>query len=115
MLFFKQKLLVIVIIIIIVVDFSIGVDLSANQDDDDLTDRETFQLEFDKNAELWRLRTADNKYWSLEAASGIQGVGNDRYSSFPYTFMDGCMDVWMHGRKDGRMCVCACVCFDSVY
>jgi len=62
-----------------------GVDLSANQDEDDLTDRETFQLEFDKQSEKWRLRTADNKYWALEAASGIQGVGNDKSANGLFT------------------------------
>ena len=53
-----------------------GIDLTANQDE--LSDRETFQCEFDKQSEQWRFRTTDNKYWSLEAASGIQGVGNNR-------------------------------------
>lgn len=52
-----------------------GVDPTANQDDE-VTDRETFQVEFDKKAEQWRILTADNKYWSLEAASGIQAIGN---------------------------------------
>lgn len=51
-----------------------GVDPTANQEDE-VTDRETFQLEFDRKAEQWRIRTADNKYWSVEAASGIQAVG----------------------------------------
>jgi fascin 1/2 len=51
-----------------------GVDPTANQDDE-LTDREMYQLEFDKKAEQWRIRTADNKYWSVEAASGIQAIG----------------------------------------
>ena len=46
-----------------------GVDPTANQDDDQpATDRETFQLEFDAQAEQWRVRTADNQYWSVEAA-----------------------------------------------
>lgn len=53
-----------------------GVDCSANQDNEELSDREIFQIEFDKKSSNWRVRTSDNKYWSLEAASGIQGVGN---------------------------------------
>jgi len=53
-----------------------GVDLTANQDE--RSDKETFQIEFDKKAQGWRIRTCDNKYWSLEQASGIQAVGNDR-------------------------------------
>ena len=55
-----------------------GVDPTANQDEE-RTDRETFQLEFDRKSEMWKIRTADNKYWSVEAASGIQAIGNDRY------------------------------------
>lgn len=58
-----------------IVFFTPGVDPTANQDDE-VTDRETFQVEFDKKAEQWRILTADNKYWSLEAASGIQAIGN---------------------------------------
>lgn len=53
----------------------IGVDPTANQDGE-LTDREMFQLEFDKQAEQWRIRAANNQYWSVEAASGIQAIGN---------------------------------------
>ena len=49
-----------------------------DQDEEDLTDRETFQLEFDRTAELWRLRTADDKYWSLERASGIQAGAKEK-------------------------------------
>lgn len=52
-----------------------GVDPTANQDDE-VTDRETFQIEFDKKVEQWRVLTYENKYWSLEAASGIQAIGN---------------------------------------
>ena len=55
----------------------VGVDLTANQDE--VTDRETFQVEYCKKAQQWRIRTSEDKYWSLEHASGIQGVGNDRY------------------------------------
>ena len=54
---------------------SAGIDVSANQESE-WTDKETFQLESDKKGDQWRVRTADNKYWSLEAASGIQAVGN---------------------------------------
>jgi len=59
-----------------------GRDLSANQDE--ITDSETFQIEYDKASKQWRLRTCDpqNEYWSLEQASGIQAVHrNDRATS----------------------------------
>jgi len=58
----------------------VGVDPTANQDDDQpATDRETFQLEFDATAEHWRVRTADNQYWSVEASGGIQATGSAQY------------------------------------
>jgi len=57
-----------------------GVDPTANQDDDQpASDRETFQLEFDVKAEQWRVRTADNQYWSVEASGGIQATGTAQY------------------------------------
>jgi len=54
-----------------------GIDVSANQDTaiSEWGDKETFQLESDKGNK-WRVRTSDNKYWSLETASGIQAIGN---------------------------------------
>ena len=51
-----------------------GVDLTANQDE--LTDSETFQVEFDKKSEKWRFRTHTNKCWSLEN-TGIQAISGD--------------------------------------
>lgn len=67
--------IIIVITIIYVSVVCEGVDPTANQDDE-VTDRETFQIEFDKKLEQWRVLTYENKYWSLEAASGIQAIGN---------------------------------------
>ena len=54
--------------------YILGLDLSANQDD--ISDTETFQLEWDSKTLLWRIRTSKNKYWSLEDASGIQNTGS---------------------------------------
>jgi len=52
------------------------VDPTANRDNDQTaTDRETFQLEFDAKEEQWRVRTADNQYWSVEPSGGIQATG----------------------------------------
>ena len=51
-----------------------GLDLSANQEE--VTDKETFQVEFDAESSKWHIRTAENRFWSLEQASGIQaGTG----------------------------------------
>lgn len=49
-----------------------GIDVTANRDE--LTDKETFQVEFDKKTDQWRIRTAENTFWSLESG-GIQAVG----------------------------------------
>ena len=59
-------------------------DPTANQDDDQpATDRETFQLEMDsKCSDQWRVRTADNQYWSvIEPAGGIQATGTAQYEN----------------------------------
>ena len=53
-----------------------GVDLTANQSE--LSDKETFQVEYDADSKGWRLRASTNKYWSLEHSQGIQAVGNNR-------------------------------------
>ncbi|KAL3234797.1 hypothetical protein MRX96_022559 [Rhipicephalus microplus] len=47
-----------------------GVDVTANQDE--VSDHETFQLEWDKETGRWFVRTMQDKYWSLESSSGIQ-------------------------------------------
>jgi len=54
-----------------------GIDVTANQDDE-LTDKETFQIEFDTKSQQWRVRTADNVYWKLADASGIQANDDGR-------------------------------------
>lgn len=58
-----------------------GVNVTAIYQDDELTDKETFQVEFDQRTDQWRLRTADDTYWILvESGSGIQSNGNSRYA-----------------------------------
>lgn len=48
-----------------------GIDVTANQEEE--TDKETFQMEYNREADAWAFRTIDNKYWSLDAASaGVQ-------------------------------------------
>ena len=54
-----------------------GIDVTANQDDE-LSDKETFQIEFDVKSDQWRVRTADNVYWKVADASGIQATDDGR-------------------------------------
>jgi len=54
-----------------------GIDVTANQDDE-LTDKETFQIEFDTKKDQWRVRTSDNVCWKLADASGIQATDDGR-------------------------------------
>ena len=54
-----------------------GIDVTANQDDE-LSDKETFQMEFDAKKDQWRVRTADNAYWKVADASGIQATDDGR-------------------------------------
>lgn len=52
-----------------------GIDVSANQDGE-WSDKETFQLEYDRKSDGWRVRTSDNTYWKLADASGIQSAND---------------------------------------
>ena len=54
-----------------------GIDVTANQDDE-MSDKETFQIEFDTKKDQWRIRTADNLYWKVADASGIQATDDGR-------------------------------------
>ena len=51
--------------------------MTANQDDE-LTDKETFQMEFDAKREQWRVRTSENVLWKVADASGIQANDDGR-------------------------------------
>lgn len=73
-----------------------GIDVTCNQDE--LSDKETFQIEFENRTNKWRVRTCENKYWSLEQSNGIQAVA-DRPSAeclFDATF-----------QKNGSIALCA--------
>jgi len=59
------------------VSYKQGIDLTANKEEE-ITEQEIFQLEFNKLSEQCRIQTANNTYWSLESASGIQAVGSSQ-------------------------------------
>merc|ERR1711936_1394159 len=42
-----------------------GVDVTANQDE--ISDHETFQMEFDPSSKRWYMRTMQDKYFTLQA------------------------------------------------
>ena len=44
-------------------------DVTANQEE--ISDHETFQLEFESCSGRWYLRTMQDKYFSLQAGGGI--------------------------------------------
>lgn len=64
-----------------------GIDVTANQFDEEPTEKEIFQIEFegessseaDEDQGMCRIRTWDNKYWITEegGSSGIHATGND--------------------------------------
>jgi len=54
-----------------------GVDVTANQDE--ISDHETFQLEFDPSTKRWYIRTMQDRYWTLETGGGIQAVADKKY------------------------------------
>jgi fascin 1/2 len=60
--------------------FVSGVDVTANQDE--ISDHETFQLEFDGSTKRWYIRTMQDRYWTLETGGGIQACGDKRYSTY---------------------------------
>jgi len=47
-----------------------GVDVTANQEE--ISEHETFQLEFDAESGGWFLRTRQDKYFSLQPSGGVQ-------------------------------------------
>lgn len=53
--------------------------MTANQDE--ISDHETFQLEFDWSTKRWYIRTMQDKYWTLETGGGIQAAGDKRSSN----------------------------------
>ena len=51
-------------------------DVTANQDE--ISDHETFQLEFESSTKRWYMRTMKDKYFTLQAGGGVQANENKR-------------------------------------
>ncbi|ODM93290.1 Protein singed [Orchesella cincta] len=65
-----------------------GVDVTANQNE--ISNYETFQLEFDQTTKRWYIRTMQDKYWTLETAGGIQASADKKSSNalFELTWLE---------------------------
>ncbi|XP_074647072.1 protein singed-like [Tubulanus polymorphus] len=63
-----------------------GVDVTANQLEEEVSDTETFQMEFDKASNKWRFRCSDGNYWTLAEASGIQAIADKRNENSLFEF-----------------------------
>ena len=53
-----------------------GVDVTANQEE--ISDHETFQMEFDQQSKRWYMRTMQDKYFTLQGGGGIQASETKR-------------------------------------
>jgi len=56
-----------------------GVDVTANQEE--ISDHETFQMEFDQDSKKWYMRTMQDKYFTLQGGGGIQASETKRSSN----------------------------------
>ena len=54
--------------------------MTANQEE--ISDHETFQLEFDAAEKRWYLRTMQDKYFTLGAGGGVQANETKRFGSY---------------------------------
>lgn len=62
----------------------LGVDVTANQEEAEDTDKEIFQMELlvpatEESPAKWGFRTVDNTYWSQEPLGGIQATARDKW------------------------------------
>ena len=64
------------------INFS-GVDVTANQEE--ISDHETFQLEFDDKSKRWYMRTMQDKFFTLGGAGGIQAKEVRRLDKFLFS------------------------------
>ena len=58
----------------------LGVDVSANQEE--ISDHETFQLEFENASKKWYIRTMQDKYFTLQATGGVQANEMKRWDEW---------------------------------
>lgn len=51
--------------------------MSSNQDDEELSEKDIFQLEFDNATKKWKFLASNGKYWVMQG-SGVQANGEGR-------------------------------------
>ena len=55
----------------------LGVDVTANQEE--ISDHETFQMEYDTPSKRWYMRTMQDKYFTVQGGGGVQASESKRY------------------------------------
>ena len=70
-----------------------GVDFTANQEE--ISEHETFHLEFDAESEDWFLRTRQDKYFSLQPSGGVQANQSKKVlvTLFEILWGEGCANA----------------------
>ena len=71
-------------LIISLLFFFSGVDVTANQEE--ISDHETFQLEYDDMSKRWYIRTMQDKYFTQKPGGGIQANEIRRYDISRFTY-----------------------------
>lgn len=71
-----------------------GMDVTANQEE--ISDDETFQLEFDQPSSSWYIRTMKDKYFTLQAGGGVQASETKKTANALFDLM------WL---EDGSVCL----------
>ena len=66
--------------------FFSGVDVTANQEE--ISDHETFQLEYDDMSKRWYIRTMQDKYFTQKPGGGIQANEIRRYDISRFTIYE---------------------------
>ena len=78
-----------------------GVDVTANQDE--ISDHETFQLEFDPSTDRWYIRTMQDRYFTLQAGGGIQANETKRCVKYLEQEKCGKLTYMLFMRKHKRV------------
>lgn len=59
------------------VHFVTGIDVSSNQDSDEINEKDIFQMEFDAPSKKWKVLASNGQYW-VQQGTGVQANGEGR-------------------------------------